>query len=115
MSSNLAAGEPLEPTDVEPTIPEFAYEAYMRYVERIPPGQPVPVLSYEDALKGGTGDTLGDFVVIELYEGLESTRLRDPNAVQQAIHLVERARDELGAVEDSLRKNYEDAAKGVLR
>src|SRR5947209_18240141 len=83
-----------------PRIPELAYEAYARFAGRIPADQPAPTLSYEEALEHQRGDLLGDLFVIELWEGLRHTgRVVTPRALDEAIALIQRARDASCAVE----------------
>ena len=48
-------------------VAETAFEAY-REVNVL---YPADSLSYEEACRGGNGDTLADFLVIELTEGVE--------------------------------------------
>ena len=51
--------------------------------------------SYSKALKHDSGDTLADFVTIEIYEGAVDGEVLDEG---QAYHVIERARDDLNAV-----------------
>lgn len=90
------------------TIPEFAYETYVRRVKHIPADEGVPTLDYydivalmdDDALK--RGDLLGDFLVVELQEQVKNRSADNVDGLEQAIALIQRARDDLWAVEQAL-------------
>lgn len=90
------------------TISEFAYETYVRRVKRIPPDQTAPTLDYFHVVASieaetiERGDLLGDFLVVELHEQVKNQSLENVDGFDQAIVLIQRARDDLWAVEQAL-------------
>ena len=59
--------------------------------------------SYEDACKHNSGDTLADFVVIEIYEVLKGDERSLAELRERAADAIQRAANDLAAVAEALR------------
>jgi exonuclease VII small subunit len=83
------------------TVAAIAFEAY-RKVNDLHPSES---LSYQEARAHCHGDTLADFLVVELTEGVDE----DENAAAQyrrGIELVERAINDLSHVQMKLKESH---------
>jgi hypothetical protein len=80
---------PITPDDDDFDVAQIAFRGYIRVEEQLDDDAEIDPLSYADACTHTAGDSLGDFVVIELNEGADGgTRVE---RLERAMHQMERA------------------------
>lgn len=84
-------------------IAGIAYGGYQRHAKGLAPDDPVTALSLREARAHTHGDTLADFVVMELHEAVAGTRGdTSEDRLERGIGVMERAIADLEGARDAL-------------